>query len=575
MTTKLDAFESETDPYRRNRLLFGWLCDDDERLALYEELEGRKFEVLRLKSVVRQPDDTAPWPCHDLHVVSGREDVAYAMRKFSVEPYSELDSPDHRFMLGLDDPTLHGDQKRVAMAAMDFEPKEIQATAKEAARQACILPFKTRQFDLVTGVAQQAALRFTELLFGMQPESHVYLELGMDDTYRRLSFKIVGRHFVSDSGLQPLDSAQAVDVKNKLGAAVAAAATATRDPDLVRKGLSEQTVISRLFAGRGEPGGSDPVLVALGLMAGTVGNLTSAISIAIDHFFRGRDRDGSPLMPAARAAAQDEDRTALERLIQRALWRRPAAPFLTRVARGNGAGDGGTGARSIPDGALVLLALGADPHGNLAFGWDEPPGDYAHRCPGQVFVSPLVTETVRQVLRLPGLSRVISPQTGRPIPLAKTWGAVCETLPLQYQRDLRLNQQPLHVSLPIKEPVAENAKVIEQITQAGAQIVEDALAKSRHVHFAWFNFDDSRTHLCMSTAFDGDFDTYVEFFALLVPLFDVQFQYLKVDLPGPIRDFPKEFVAAIRKHSRDPIAGFFFSAYPLLTVSDIDNMGGE
>ncbi|MCK9686710.1 hypothetical protein [Scleromatobacter humisilvae] len=574
MTDKLDVFDRETNPFRRNRLLFDWLRDDEARQDLYRELRDAGFRLLQLKSLVREPDDTASWPSHDLYVVSGRDDVAHALQHYSVQPYASLDSQG-RFMLGIDDRALHDKQKLDAVKALTFSNGEIEATAREAVRQACVRPFKTSEFDLVGNVAQQAGLRFVELLFGLPPESHVHLELGMAATYERLIFQIIGRHFVTDPGLAPLESPEALALKSLLEAFVNDAATATRDRDLLDKGLSRQTVISRLFAQNGSGDPAYPIMVALGLMAGTVGNITAAVSIAIDFFFDDQARaEGTPSIGAARAAARAGDRARLAALIDAALNARPAAPFLTRVARAD-PGDPGSGARlaGIPDGALVLLALGADSQDDLRFGWQAPRKDYPHRCAGQRFVMPLVVEAVMQVLLLPGLSRVIAPDTGLPMRLRTRWGAICESFPLQFQRTLRLNQQPLHVVLPIKEPVLQSAYKLEQIIRAGAHIVEDALAMSKHVHFAWFNFDETRTHLCMSTAYDGEFDAYVEFFALLVPLFDLQFNYLDVNLPRPIREYPNEFVNAIRQYHREPIAGYFFSAYPLTTVADIANAG--
>ena len=215
-----------------------------------------------------------------------------------------------------------------------------------------------------------------------------------------------------------------------------------------------------------------------------------------------------------------------------------------------------------------------------------------HQCVGQHLAWPLIYEVVRQVLLLPGLAQKIQSdipdpdddepsepnekiesENGEPAQLKKIWGAMARPYKLRYQRDRRLNQQPLFVVLPIKEPVQENARKLEALTQAGAHIVEQSLAESGIVHFAWFALIEfeNRTCLALSTVYDGDFDAYVEHFASKVPLFDKQFEFLDVKQPTPITQHPKEFVEIIRKYNRAPLAKYFFSAYPLVSVAEVKN----
>ena len=140
---------------------------------------------------------------------------------------------------------------------------------------------------------------------------------------------------------------------------------------------------------------------------------------------------------------------------------------------------------------------------------------------------------------------------------------------MQHRRAQKLVQQPLYVVLPIKPPVEENARILMRLTRDGAHVVEEALRKSRHVHFAWFNLAENGTHLAMTTVFDGDFDAYIRHFALTVPLFDTQFKYLDCDQPTPITKYPNEFVATIKRYNPPPLGGYFFSAYPTTTVADV------
>ncbi|GAB2585728.1 hypothetical protein GCM10027034_17680 [Ramlibacter solisilvae] len=562
--SKLAEFRNAAShPLEQNRLLFESLRDDTRRAHFYGELRRDGCPVLKFKSVMSNGGCGRSWPSEDVYFVSRADQVSKALKLGRVEPYAALDSGG-RFMLALDDQPEQKDQHMRAMLALQYSPSQIEKTGREAVRLACIRPLKQRRFDVVD-IAQQAALHFVQLLFGLDSKAHVALELAMQATYTKLSFQIVGRHFVSDSGLPP-DSPQSLRIREELVNYVRLAAQprATR-----RVGEPRRTVIERLHA----PGGKsrdELVFVALGLMAGTIGNMTASVAIAIDHFFR-RRRGRQWLIDIAIEAAQRKDMRKLEGMVDRALSWNPPAPFLARVARDANL----RAALNVPDGAQLLLALGVDAGRALRFGGNWNDCAYPHRCVGQHLAWPLLVETIRQVLVLPGLSRVLDPATAQLHPLEKRWGAMCTKFPLQYQRDRRLNQQPLYIVLPIKEPVAENARALRLLTAAGAHIVEDALAKSDHVHFAWFELTEDNRHLVMCTVYDGDFDAYVEHFALDVPLFDKQFDFLDIPLPRPIKDHPKQFVEAIRRCHRAPLGDYFFSAYPLDTVADIYNAGGK
>lgn len=570
--TKLESFYNETNEFQQNRMLLDWLRDDNERAALYRELETAEFPVLRFKSVLRSGGASGQSSYEDAYLVSSKNDIAVALQHYSVQPYASLDSGG-RFMLGLDDPKAHKAQRDAALEALKFTPVEYAACAREAVKRALVLPLKNYQFDLVTQVAEQAALRFVALLFGLPPEAHVELSLAMGAAYKHLTFQIIGRHFAAEAGLAPSGSSEAVELKSKLEAHVRNAIL-TNDQDLQDKGLPQDTVIGKLLKHYGSHA-EEPVFVALGLMAGTIGNVKAAIAIAIDHFFSHEVKEGRRLVDEATLRARGPDPKALETLIFDVLAAMPAAPFLARAVRGQALMFKNRDGHSapIPEGANVLLAMGAEAGRDLMFGGSVDDPMFPHSCVGRYLAKPLVVETIRQVLVLPGLSRVIDAGSGKPFRLEKRWGSICESFPLQYQRDRCLNQRPLHVVLRIKPPVAENALKLRLLTVAGAHIVEEALRNSGHVHFAWFNLVENDTHLAMSTVYDGDFDAYVEHFALKVPLFDEQFKYLEDAPPTPIRDHPKEFVATIHKYNKDPLGGYFFSAYPHVAVSDIRHAG--
>jgi cytochrome P450 len=573
---KLDEFRAMDDkPFEQNRRLFDWLCDDDKRAAFYGELKDNGFPILRFKSLADTPANRrASMP--DVYLVSGKADVADALRHGSVEPYRQLDSGG-RFMLGLDDPEAHADQRQAAARAMRFSATELEPFIEEAIRRASVLPLKWGRFDLPTELAEEAALRYVEVLFGFHESAHRYLRPYMRGAYKRLSAQIIGRHFVAAPALLPQTSpAQTKAIVDGLGGEVLKARFEPL-PDIdrenrERRGLAQElTVIRRLELA--PPDDSLFIAVVRGLIAGTIGNVQAAVCIAIDDFFAAPDTGVGPWrIDKARQAALERDRPTLKRMVDEAFQRNPPAPFLTRIRRAGDLPyeDPASGLAAVPAGATLLLALGADPTRAHVFGGtDEPP--YMHSCVGKHLAEPLVCELVAQVLRLPGLRPALDASTGAPNRLKKEWGVACQSYTLEFQRDRRLNIQPLHLVIPLKEPVADSAERLAALTKGGAFIVEDALDAGKHVHFAWFMLVDNNTKLSMVTTYDGDFDAYVEHFATQVPLFDEQLVYLEGAPEPPVRKNPKAFVEWVRKHNRAPLGGYFYSAYPLVGAAEIDN----
>lgn len=571
--TKLKEFGAEKRPSEQNQLLFGWLCDDMARKELYEELAGERFPALRFKSLLRSRSG-GNWSHEDVYLLSGKDQVETALRHYSVKPYGALDSGG-KFMLGLDDDGAHAVQRGVAEGALAFTAEEISACALAAFQRAAVRPLKSHSFDLTVDMAEQAALHFVKLLFGFRDEAQAVLHLLTIGAYKRLVFQIIGRHFVagSDSGLLPSESPVVKGLKRELAKEIEIAAHATGDEPF-REGAPKESVIKKL---RRYPGGLDSEMqdvIVAGLVAGTVGNIRAAVPIAIHDFFTYKDTEGRPLIDEAQEAARP-GRSGLEGLIMKALLRNPPAAFLARTAKPISKDaprltfdDEEGSSRQIPEGAHLLLAMGADPKGEFVFGGDKR---FKHNCVGAHLAWPLIVEVVRQVLRLPGLSQVIEPASGKPARLKKQWGVICEPYNVQYQRGRRLNQQPLHVVLKIKEPVKDNADKLMALTRAGAHIVEAALKESGIVHFAWFSLVENGTHLALTTVFDGDFDAYVEHFAVKVPLFDKQFEYLDVEQQTPIREHPKQFVENIRRYNRTPLVDYFYSAYPTVSVAEVIN----
>lgn len=579
--SKLEEFstfdESDADRLAQNERLFEWLCDDDERAALYAELEAKGFPSLRFRSVVGPTSDPT-WPHTDVYLVSRPADIATALKDGSVAPYGELESGG-RFMLALDDPVLHDGQRRAAAQAMRLPG--VPALIREAVRRASVLPFKQDAFELPFGMAEEAALHFAQLYFGIDRLAHGDLLRFFRAVYTKLTFAIVGRHFVPDSGLPPSSGTAAKELTAAVRKWIAEARELGKREvrDRASRGLPTEGVIERLYA-QGAFAGDEELLidVAIGLIGGTIGNINAAVSIAIAEFFARPRCAGDPwIIDEARRAALADDTATLDRLIDAAHARNPPAAFLARtcckrdgsqrLALQYRAGDGSSA--EIPKDAILLLALGAGRNDAPVFGGQYP--DFMHQCLGEWLARPLVRAIVCEVLRLPGLRPALDHDDGQPVRLKKRWGVACESYKLEYQRDRRLVQQPLILKIPIKEPVAENAAKLRALTRGGAWVVNDALDGARHVHFAWFMLLEGDTHLGMVTAYDGDFNAYVEHFATAVDLFDEQLKYLEGAPPTPVRENPKAFVEWIREHNHPPLGDYFYSAYPRVTASQVHN----
>jgi cytochrome P450 len=515
---------------------------------------------------------SASWPSETVYLLTAKQDIALALQQGSVKPYSELDSGG-KFMLGIDafgPDRRHGRQRGIVENALKvFDTAAIAGCVEEALARTMVLAERLGEFDLVQDVAEQAAIRLMSLLFGMPAKSYLVLERTMRATYTRLTFQIIGRHFTPNDGQAPPDGKQAAKFRQDLEEAVDNATHGRDFPEFWDGKLVPKSASVKLEETC--PAGEANIVVP-GLIAGTVGNVASAVANTIDYLFQTPGAPGELLIDAASRAAKRDDRPALKALVDQALAMRPPAPFLARTTRAQLQLPSGA---SLPAGSLLLLAMGADVpcDPDLMFGGPLGDASYAHNCIGRHLAWPLVHETVRQVLRLPGLARVIDPATGRPKPLAKTWGAACTTFPLRYARDRRMNQQPLFLVLKIKEPVGENALILKELTRVGAPVVERALAEANNVHFAWFGLMDNDTRLFMYTVYDGDFDAYVEHFAMKVPLFNEQFRFLQDAPPTPVREHPREFVEFLRKNNHAPLGGYFYSAYPGAGVGDIQNAG--
>lgn len=615
MTKLLSTFDAiDNSAFQQNRQLFSWLCDEQQRATLYRELlqTPRVLQFTSRADTKARASDPGDSQYHQtVYLLTQRSHIEQALTDssaFSNSPYLALGSG--TFMLGLDkdQPTPatdeHKAQRQFAMSAFKYDGRTIAALSALAYQAASVLPLKTREFDLAY-LSEQAALRFVGFLFGFAQSDIGLLEQTMRMAYNGMSYQMFARHFVANPLAVPQASGAMGMLLVRVGQLLdqyqqAIGKKEQDDVAALQQELKElqtfafppqgatllkdfEPILPRLARTAAQYSGTELAAIVVGSIAGIIGNVQASVSIAISQFFT---LGQMPLAQAAalRAAQNPADAGALSTLILEALRLQPPAPFLPRRVLKDDPFNGVGGVR-IPAGSLVILAVGAatrddgQPHPHefrptaakddpLIFGGD--PGDHLHQCLGKYIAMPLVAQVVQQVLLLPGLAQTLDPTTGEPNTLQKHWGFNCKTFPLQFTADKRVIQQSLNVVMEIKKPLAVHAEALKQIIVYGAPRIELRLQQSRHVHFAFFEFLENDSKLVLHTIFDGDFDAYIEHFALQIgPLFDLLFEHIEHAPPLPVEEFPKEFIDAIRLHNKAPAARYFYSAYPTRTVADI------
>ena len=145
--------------------------------------------------------------------------------------------------------------------------------------------------------------------------------------------------------------------------------------------------------------------------------------------------------------------------------------------------------------------------------------------------------------------------------------------------DAQSVQRPLTLVMDIRSE--EDSRALHQLLDhiqglpPGENPVVVALNKIATVHFARFVFLDNDTKLAVITVYDGSFATYInEFVNEIGHIFDKLLAHMANAPPLPVSEHRKEFLAYVTKHDVAPV-GAFYSAYPSLTVLDIQALAGE
>lgn len=573
--------------HRQMHQVLEWLSHDGRRAELYRLLQQQHGGLLAVASGASHADDDADaaggaettgrvWLVAEPGLIHrGLTDGTL----FSNRPYRRLGQFSRSFMLGLDpqagsasDASAHARQSQALMGALrGVRPAELDELARWGSRAAATVQLGDDLFDAVA-LAEDAALRVVQVLFGFEGRDFVPLRGWLRTAYRAMTVQMLGRHFVPDSVAVAQGRAAMAALAARVGELL-------RDWALDQPGWPEDVsdgqdgaptllpLLARLARhGSAEAEAHEQALVVVGALAGTVANIQAACGITLQHLL-----DDPARLQAARTAAlvlgdAGDPLALLDAHIAPALRANPPAPFLPRRLLQD--------AGPMQAGDDVVLCLGAaTAHAGdvaqadaLVFGLYRPGGGQPHglhACLGADLARRVLCRVVADVLRLPALEARLHPVDGRPLGLKKRWGFAVDELPLRHRREDRVRQQPLNVRMPVKSPVAEHAPAIRAVLAAGAPRIEGLLRHARHVHFAWFQFHDHDSVLALHTVFDGNFEAYLQHFALEAgPLFDALFEHLDVALPRPVKDHPEAFVQVVLAHHHRAVAGYFYSAYP-------------
>lgn len=554
--------------HRGNRLLFEWLCSDVRRPELFAALAGvphRHFE-----SRAPHPDTGArprqlgnPTPRKAVLVLDPGEVTRVLADKggaFSAIPYAEIGSGS--FMLGLDplNHPAHQVQTNLLSTALQAHLPAADILCDVAVQEAAVLELRSADFDAAQ-LARQAAVRLCALLFGFGLKDVPVIDAAGTAAHEALAYVNLARHFVTDPVVIKRAERALAELALRAGALLDEYALldwGEWPEDVETPPLSNHPSVMRLLArnaGAQSISGEQLAVLVAGAIAGTVGNVQAAACIALHSMLNGHTTgQGCP--------------------VHQALISDAPVPFVSRRAVKD------DGALGINDGDDVVLALGAavarcssssaTAQHDMLFGATP---SATHPCTGREFGGRLVTKLVKHVLGLPHVAHQIDSVDGKPRRPERRWAFIYRSLPLTHRRDLCRLQQPLNVAMRVKSPVAEHAAQLRAVIRTAAPRIERALQASRHVHFAWFEFHDNDHTLVLHTVYDGDFNAYIEHFALEVgELFDLLFEHVEAAPPKPVKEHPFEFVQLIARFNRPPAGGYFFSAYPQTSCAQVTRL---
>lgn len=604
--------------FENNQSLSIILDDDALRAELIERFgqQGEKGSLVQsFPSIYGVPGRKR----HDnTWLAAGYEEVKQALinssSQFSNAPYAQLGGSN--FMLALDpfdQPSAPGSAQKYALQReyldemLTFpEGDKLSRLANAAVSHAAISGLTHDRFDLAE-LSEQAAVRFCSLWLGFAGTDHVLIEKVAMLGYQALVHVVIGKHFTDNQSAIVKAQKGMVVLTERIAELIAQYRKVSWEPSEVHGTLKQRSkrahwpegvtpldelgldaddfpILKRMALNPGIFSIDQLAGMVTGVIVGTVGNVQAASCLSIREVFSDPDSIEATIKEAHESRARAHE-GALHSRVGTFLVHNPPVPFLPRQA----SVDFTFAGQEIKKGEEIVLWLAAASrlktlsykadHYGLPFGAPDKKlkqtatnntETQAHSCTGTIAAHTLVTAIVGAVLRLPSVAEVLDPVTGNAQGLTQRYGFACESYPLTYKRAMRIAQQPLNLVMRVKTPTDKHSAMLQDIIRVGAPRIHQVLNQSSHVHFAWFQLLDQGRVLALHTVYDGDFDAYVQDFALKVDdLFDLILEHLEDAPPLPVAENMRAFVDTVRAHDLPIVNGYFFSAVPGAEVSEV------
>ena len=126
-------------------------------------------------------------------------------------------------------------------------------------------------------------------------------------------------------------------------------------------------------------------------------------------------------------------------------------------------------------------------------------------------------------------------------------------------------QNALNLGLTLKDR-AQMPALLQTIVGA-EDMIHEALTGLHYVHFARFLPTPDYSALQVVTSYDGDLDSYLmDFVVVLGDAFNAILEFIQDAPPLPVQRYPQEFVAFVKANN---LPAPVWTAYPHVTVIDI------
>ncbi len=396
-----------------NRLLFSWLSDDDLRIQLYADMIAKNSALHFTSNAAKLHPGTNTEEYFDWGdgprlyqqkavLLAHPEHIRVAFEQSNTLSYGENPSCTSKnlvysnvpyvglggfFMLGLDDPKQHDDQRHMAQLILEHATsRQYDALATLAFKAGALAYLKSHVFDLAA-MAENIAVRYVGLTYGFAGKDLALIEACTRKVGRGLQYQNMARHFVLEPATMP-ECRQAVaalaqrtteimglyvpdghltlaqkEEKEEIDTDIARtnrtffkhkykhsedqnstvmgplpAAQSLKDFQPILQWLASDNAAKEVGPEKHEFGLVEKGLIVAGLIGGTVTNIQNAICIILAQWMNEPAEGQKALKRAARELRQAspdaflDETSVLHERIQEAMRVHPPAAFLPRRA---------------------------------------------------------------------------------------------------------------------------------------------------------------------------------------------------------------------------------------------------